>query len=59
MYDFLKLLQPVAEAIGNVKTALLYSDDKVWGDVIRVKGKTADGRAFELELTVKDADDDA
>lgn len=59
MYKYLKLLQAVAEEIGEVKSVLLHDGDKFWGDSIKIKGETANGRLFNLELSIeeeKDAD---
>lgn len=57
MYKYLKMLQAVVEEIGEVKSVQLYDGDKIWRDGIRIKGETADGKCFELELTVIKAGD--
>lgn len=59
MYKYLKLLQAVAEEIGEVKGIQLHDGDKIWGDGITIKGETVNGKFFNLELSIeekKDAD---
>lgn len=56
MYDFFKLLQPVAEEIGTVTSCSCKLWDRKYysSDEIKITGTTNDGRPFELVLEVHD-----
>ena len=58
MYEYLKDLLPVAELVGEPKEIQSYSRDRIWGDRVSIKGTTQDGRVFELELMIKEAQKD-
>lgn len=54
MYEILKLLQPVAEQIGDVRKVNMHE----WGDRCSVSFQgTIDSANFELELTIKPMED--
>lgn len=54
MYEFLKLLQPVAEQIGDVWKVNMHD----WGNRCSVVLEgTTDSANFELELTIKTDED--
>lgn len=59
LYEMLKIMMPVAEEIGYVHEAKM--GDWVHGqEHIALKGKTDDGRSFELCMEIeKEAEQDA
>lgn len=54
MYEYMKLLQPVAEVIGTVENCKCgIMNQKYYDhDIVGITGVTNDGRKFELELKV-------
>lgn len=55
MYDFLKILQTAAESVGIIEDVRMCSNDKYWGNQVKISGTTNSGQTFELELTIKEA----
>ena len=58
MYEYLKMLQPAAECIGNIEDIRVSSNDKYWGNQVKISGTTAEGKIFELELVIREVTND-
>lgn len=54
MYEFLKLLLPVAEKICNIREITMQENNLYNGNRIEIDGVDSENRSFELRLTVKD-----
>lgn len=54
MYKYVKMLQPVAEQIGQVEELKMNNKSPYWPDGVRFEVKAPDGKRFTLELTVKE-----
>lgn len=59
MYSYLKMLQPVAEQIGQLESLKTNNKSPYWPDGVIFEGRTEDGREFTLELTFKEVKKDA
>lgn len=55
MDKLLKIMLKVAEAIGSIVKVTL-DQNSYYGDHIKIRGKTKDGRTFDLSLEIKDDD---
>ena len=55
MYEFLKKMLDTAEQVGTIEDIRVCSNDKYWGNQIKISGKVAEGQTFELELTIREA----
>lgn len=58
MYEKFKILQAAAEQIGTIQNIAVHEGDRIWSDGVKISGTTADGSEFDLELTVKEKEDD-
>lgn len=58
MYKHLKNMLSAAETVGEVVTVRQSVKGSYTGDEIRIIGRTDDGKEFELELTVREKNDD-
>lgn len=58
MYKYLKNMLSAAETVGEVVTVRQSVKGTYTGDEIRIFGTTAEGKEFELELTIKEKKDD-
>ncbi len=58
MYEYLKKLLEVAEAIGKIDDAAMHPKGSYRPAGIEIEGKIADGRAFELTMRVEDAEEE-
>lgn len=61
MYEFLKMLQGVAEQMGAVRSISMSDKDEIFGSQVRIEGVALDGSAFRLKLdfeTKKEGTDD-
>lgn len=54
MYEFLKILLPVAEKICNIRDVVMQENNPYTGKRITIKGVDAENRSFELRLTIED-----
>lgn len=52
MYEYLKKLLEIAEAIGQVESVKMNKDEYRYRPDIQVEGKTPNGASFTLELTI-------
>lgn len=53
MYEYLKMLQPAAEQIGEITEVSMTEDCKIFGKRVHIEGVDEDGREFTLELKIK------
>ena len=54
MYEFLKMLLPVAEDICNIRDITMHENDPYTGKQIKIEGVDNENRSVELRLTIKD-----
>lgn len=59
MYKYVKMLQPMAEEIGQVEELKMNNKSPYWPDGVKFEGITQDGKQFTLELTIKEEKKDA
>lgn len=53
MYEFLKMLMPVAEKICNIRDITMRENSPYTGNQITIKGVDSENRSFELRLTIE------
>lgn len=58
MYKHLKNMLSAAETVGEVVTVRQSVKGSYTDDEIRICGTTAEGKEFELELTIREKKDD-
>lgn len=54
MYEFLKMLLPVAEKICNIRKVTMQENYLYTGKRIEIEGVDSENRSFELRMTIKD-----
>lgn len=54
MYEFLKMLLPVAEKICNIREITMQENYLYNGKRIVIEGVDSENRSFELRLTIND-----
>lgn len=54
MYEFLKMLLPVAEKICNIREITMQENYLYNGKLIDIEGVDSENRSFELRLTIND-----
>lgn len=59
MYEFLKMLLPVAEQICKIRDITMQEDNPYTGKRITIKGVDPENRRFELRLTIEDNENSA
>lgn len=58
MYEFLKMLLPVAEKICNIREITMQENNPYTGTRITINGVDSENRSFELRLTISGNEDE-